>query len=639
MTLPERPEDMPQHIQRMRPYICLALAAVYLGAARGAIVFTQTDGFAHIWPAAGIGLAAMHLCGLRIWPAILLADMASAVMAGQPLDTAFVWSGGNTAALGVSSLLLRRFVPGCAFQKSARGMVLFIAFGPLVASLLSASTGWLGAEFTSRPIPSGFPHLIWAWFLSDFSGIVVLTPLVLGWLSERPSVPPRLVSVEGLALCASLAFMSWLIFGVGAGSDVLEYPLSFGLFPFLAWATFRLDTRSLTLVHLLLAGYALMPTMEGYGPFAIIEHPHSIHLLQLFVSGIASTSLIIHAILHERAQAETALRASRDELQQLNDRLEERVAERTAELTTALADLRTAGEIYRNIFTHAVDGIFQTDAEGRVTHANASLAHILGYDDANDLLREVNTLPHAIMLASEDDAPRFHALISAKGAAETFEFLARKADGGHAWLSMSVRAALDSAGRVTGMNGIVRDITDQKRSQQALARRATHDELTGIANRSLFHEAFARMLTLAQRNGTGLGLLYIDMDNFKHVNDTYGHNAGDAVLVEAVARMRSRLRKSDLMARIGGDEFAILLPDTTTREQAEAVAHDILATLDRPFDLDCGRIDIHASIGASLYPQDADTAQGLLEQADAAMYRAKRNARNASGPTSGSRKE
>lgn len=605
------------------PLVCITLALGYFCTAQFSVYIASSQGYAHIWPASGIGLAAIYLCGLRIAPAIFLADFCTAFITGQPLDTALLWSGGNAIALAVSGTLLRRYCWQPLFHEGAKGMVLFTILGPFLASLISVITATIGTIYTSRAIPAEVATLLWGWFLSDFSGIIMITPFLVSWLTQRNAHPERLLRRESLLLYTFTAAIMWGIFASPLGTNIVEFPFPFALLPFLAWATFRLDIRSLTLMLFTLSGYSLLMTLAGGGPFAQFPEPHGTQLLQLFISGIITTSLIIHAILQERSRAENALRRSKEALEHINERLEERVAERTDKLSRALSDLRTAGDIYRNIFHHAVDGIFQTDGAGNLTHTNTSFAHIIGYDSPRDALDGVGNI-FSGLLTSPDEGARLLGLLETKGVADEFDFLGKHATDEEIWLAMSIRATKDEAGSIRSLNGIVRNITERKRCEESLTRRAMHDELTGIANRYIFHESFAQALSLAKRKKRGLALLYIDLDDFKKVNDAYGHMAGDTVLVEAVRRMKGRLRKSDLIARLGGDEFAILLPEAETQHEAQAVAEAILSTLSNPFSLPEADVVISASIGGSIYPQDGTTAEALVKHADSAMYESKR---------------
>ncbi len=162
-------------------------------------------------------------------------------------------------------------------------------------------------------------------------------------------------------------------------------------------------------------------------------------------------------------------------------------------------------------------------------------------------------------------------------------------------------------------------------AEKALEHMATHDVLTGLPNRRLFNDRIALELARAERNRSKLGLMLFDMDNFKEINDTYGHNVGDQILQIVGKRISNLLRKSDTIARIGGDEFVIILPEQNTMEGTFDIIKRIEEAFQSPIKVEKFDIRVGASIGISLYPEDSQDADGLIKEADTAMYRAKKN--------------
>jgi diguanylate cyclase (GGDEF)-like protein len=171
------------------------------------------------------------------------------------------------------------------------------------------------------------------------------------------------------------------------------------------------------------------------------------------------------------------------------------------------------------------------------------------------------------------------------------------------------------------------DITEQKRAEERIQHAAYHDVLTGLPNRLLFNERLGQAISHAKRNRTQFALLYIDLDKFKPVNDTFGHAAGDWLLQAVARRIGEQVRESDTVARIGGDEFTVILREVAGREAVLAVARKIIAALCAPFLLGerAQSATLGASIGVALYPGDALDHETLIKLADASMYRAKIN--------------
>ena len=176
--------------------------------------------------------------------------------------------------------------------------------------------------------------------------------------------------------------------------------------------------------------------------------------------------------------------------------------------------------------------------------------------------------------------------------------------------------------------GVMRDITVRKQQFEQIEFLAHHDALTGLPNRHLFDDRLKQALIVAGRRQSRLALMFIDLDKFKLINDTLGHEAGDIVLKSAAARLLDRVRASDTVARVGGDEFAVILDDVGANENAAQIAQDIISTLTTPIEAGGEQCIVGASIGIALYPEDADTASGLLACADETMYRVKAAGRN-----------
>jgi diguanylate cyclase (GGDEF)-like protein/PAS domain S-box-containing protein len=196
------------------------------------------------------------------------------------------------------------------------------------------------------------------------------------------------------------------------------------------------------------------------------------------------------------------------------------------------------------------------------------------------------------------------------------------------WVSSVYRPHLDEAGNVVGVVGLIRDITARKAAEQQIEYQAYHDALTGLANRRLFQEHLSLALALAQRRNSIVAVLFLDLDHFKLVNDSLGHSVGDALLREVAQRLKATVREGDTVARVGGDEFTIVLQDLPRSDAAAVVARKVLRTVAAPMDVEGHRLYVTTSIGITLFPDDGDDAETLLKNADTAMYRAKSEGRN-----------
>jgi len=280
--------------------------------------------------------------------------------------------------------------------------------------------------------------------------------------------------------------------------------------------------------------------------------------------------------------------------------------------------LRASEERFRSLVQNSSDVISIVDADGAVRYHSESVRRVLGYDPAELVDHDPLSLVHP---DDRERVARFVAEASLRTgvtAAETWRV--RHRDG--TWLhTETVAANLLEDPNVRGLVLNTRDVSDRKELEAQLVHQAFHDGLTGLANRTLFAERVEHALG---RSGPGdLAVLFIDLDDFKHVNDSLGHAAGDRLLVAAARRLQGCLRPTDTAARLGGDEFAVLLERVTDAEAAEAVAGRVLDTLHQPFGLNGRTIPIKASLGVAVGRPGVDQAEELLRNADVAMYAAK----------------
>jgi len=301
--------------------------------------------------------------------------------------------------------------------------------------------------------------------------------------------------------------------------------------------------------------------------------------------------------------------------QQLEPSLEQLVQQRTQELRLNEARLRS-------LVSLSSDWIWEHDEEGRLTYlsegaslaSGRSLADLLGRRaqefegfDCEERMR----VRHAQALARHES---FRDVV----------YGARAADGSMRYFSISGEPVSDAQGRFVGYRGVGTDVTLATQASRELSMMARFDALTGLPNRAQFVEELDRVVARSRRSDGQFGLCFIDLDGFKQINDTLGHGIGDTLLRAVAGRLQEQVRSGDIVARMGGDEFTILLGRLSSAEEGVAIARRLLAALSRP--VRCGGRDLFvtASIGGSFHPGDGDTAEILLRHADLAMYQAKR---------------
>ena len=225
-----------------------------------------------------------------------------------------------------------------------------------------------------------------------------------------------------------------------------------------------------------------------------------------------------------------------------------------------------------------------------------------------------------------DDRERFmSAGVATAERGEIFacEYRVNARGGGTRWISARGQPVFDASGGVQRIIGVAQDVTERKRSEDEARFLAHHDTLTGLPNRRLLDDRLRQAVYLAQRHDSKVAVMLLDLDGFKDVNDSLGHRAGDAVLREVAQRLMGCMRKSDTLARQGGDEFVIVIPDLGIEADCQTIAEKVLRALESEFRVDGRGFRIGASIGISLYPADAGDGEALLRNADIAMYRAK----------------
>lgn len=282
----------------------------------------------------------------------------------------------------------------------------------------------------------------------------------------------------------------------------------------------------------------------------------------------------------------------------------------------------------RSIVDTAMDAVVQMDAEGRITGWSGSAAKMFGWSREEALGLSLHTLiipvqyrePHLQGMA------HFHKTGEAPILNKPIETLALRRDGSEFHVDLAI-SMVTWEGK-SEFCAFISDITQKKEADAMIRHQANYDPLTKLPNRHMFHVHLKQELLNAQRSRLALALMFIDLDRFKEVNDTLGHNIGDQLLAEVAQRLSASVRKSDIVARLGGDEFTIILSQLADATQVEIVAQNILRRLAEPFTLNNETAYVSASIGITLYPEDSDDVEQLLMNADQAMYVAKRKGRN-----------
>jgi len=317
--------------------------------------------------------------------------------------------------------------------------------------------------------------------------------------------------------------------------------------------------------------------------------------------------LILNRLKRHKQQAFEQLRA-------LNLNLEAKVADRTKAL----------GKLSKAVTQSPVE-VLITDLRGVIEYVNPMFTVLSGYTNREVLGTNISDLQTARQnkrLLREI----WQTLI--KGNSWHGEMMNHHKNGRQYWLRFSISPVRDNAGQITHFIGIGEDITQKREQEERIRYQAQYDELTGLPNRALAQDRLQQAIRLASRTDDKVVLMFVDLDDFKKVNDTLGHDAGDVLIFEAAQRLRQVIRESDTVARLGGDEFLIIIQQIHDLNAIEAIAQHIIEQFSTPFALDGAEFIVTTSLGITLYPDDGTDARELMRAADLAMYQSKAEGKN-----------
>ncbi|MDN3516177.1 EAL domain-containing protein [Aquisalimonas lutea] len=289
--------------------------------------------------------------------------------------------------------------------------------------------------------------------------------------------------------------------------------------------------------------------------------------------------------------------------------------------------LRRSERLYQFIVDNSPDLIYVLDNEGRFTFVNNTVRHLLGYQPEMLLGRHFSQ----IIVRADRALARycFNERRTGDRATRGLELRLQRSGGGdpvHVDLNatgMYGDGGGDPEGGFLGTYGVARDVTERKHAEAIIRHQAYHDMLTGLPNRALFQDRLRQSLAQARRSQNRAAVLFLDLDRFKMVNDSLGHSFGDRILEQVARRLRECLREGDTLARMGGDEFTVLLPKLEREDSAARVAQKCVGALETPFELDDQEVYLGVSIGIAVYPEHGETMESLVKHADTAMYHAK----------------
>jgi len=584
-----------------------AIAAAYCAASWLGVWLSRDAGnVAAFWPADGL-LLGILLRHRGRWAATLGAcagaKLAVKLLLGSGLIVSAGFIASNMLQVAIALALLARLTGLPLRLTSLRELAAFALAAGIVGPAIGASTaalmlhGALGAPF----------WLMWrTWWIAGAVGMLLVAPAIAaydGCLELRRFLAGR----RGHLAAAELATVVSLLLGglwlVAIGNNY-GCPSLFA--PILLWAALRFGIGPTAAAGLAVGLGATVAAALGAWPLPYATDAavaDRLGPLQLFLVVTALPPLVVAVVTAERARAQAAL------------------AESERRYAFALEAAR--------------DAFWDWHIPSGESRASPRWEAMLGYapgelpQGAEDWARTV----HPDDVGAVIDAVERHL----QGVTDLFEaeYRSRHKDGHWLWLASRGRIMeRDAAGRPVRMLGTTTDVTERKRLELELERRATRDPLTGLANRALFAADLKRALARAARDGGRLAVMLVDLDRFKEVNDTHGHAAGDALLVEVARRLEGAVREGDLVARLGGDEFAVLATGTAQDRGFAVLADRIVARLAEPLPLGDRELAPGASLGLAVHPDEPGGPEELLAAADRALYAVKAAGRGgwAGGP-------
>ncbi|MGE5624435.1 MAG: EAL domain-containing protein [Bacillota bacterium] len=565
--------------------VAILLTGVYYLANRAGLYLKfHFSGLSPFWPASGMAVALLWLFGLRWWPVIVLGEFLGAVYGGRDWVVGLTDSVAQMAEAVLATVLLNGFGIHGEFKRN-RDVLGFLFLGALLPAAVGGGLGALGLMINGALPENMLPKEWGSWMLGDAMGILVVAPLIAHW--RRWPFKGTRAAVEWVMTLALAAAGMLLITRL---PGTLETSLYFLLLPLVVLLVARSGAAGASSIAVLLALFAL-----GFN-LTDTQDPFLVGVRIAFVGATAFTGYLVSAAFAARSAADKALHAEQDR---------------------ALVTLQAIGE-----------GVISTRTDGKVYFMNSVAEKLTGWRTADATNRAIeDVFPLSLASGETEEHTVRHALINGMASEVLSRRLLRDRTGMLRPVEGTITLVRGRGGDLIGGVVVFRDVSEAEQLRERLVREATHDSLTGLRNRAAFD---ARLRELAARGDrrTKHALLYLDLDQFKIINDTRGHEIGDRLLIELTKRLRALVHKPDVIARLGGDEFGVLVEDAhegTVMLLAEELRRTVLDYRFKEHDL---TFNVGVSIGVTMFVP-GERAPDVLSRADIACYIAKGAGRNA----------
>ncbi|HEY7986117.1 MAG TPA: EAL domain-containing protein [Methylophilaceae bacterium] len=563
----------------------LAIAIVLL--AKLALSFFSANGFVSIvWPPSGLTFAALLIGGKRYWPAVLAGSLIEGYMQGLAPLVFCLLAIGKTLEPVIGVWLLKsnsRFNNALIHPRDYLWLGLSAALSACISAVIGVATLLAAGILQPNVAMQNLLH----WWQGDVLGILLMVPIILvcryaphEWIKQERKLE-TFVCIGLAAIIGQIIFMGWLHDSFGAIAR------GYWMFLFIFWAAVRFGRHPVLVVIFVTALQGLLGASKGVGLFASDAENNSLTNFWFYMLVLTVIGISLMLSIYERRLAATELRAILDNFPFM---------------------------------------VWLKDRQGRFVAVNNAYAHACGFDSPKKLVgkTDLDVWPADLAEAYRADDMQVMSSLSNKNMEEQVEEIGQP----RRWFETYKAPVINAEGELFGTTGFARDVTERKEAEQIIWQQANFDPLTELPNRRMMHDRLDLEIKKAHRSNHSVALLFIDLDHFKEVNDTMGHAIGDILLQEASRRLRSCVRETDTVARLGGDEFTIILGEVDDMKNVERISQDVLQNLAMPFKLGTEISYISASIGVTIYPDDATDAEALLKNADQAMYAAKNQGRN-----------
>ncbi|MFT5852049.1 MAG: diguanylate cyclase (GGDEF)-like protein/PAS domain S-box-containing protein, partial [Colwellia sp.] len=546
----------------------IAVLVIYLGLAKLCLAFSIIDSSDTIfWPASGLSLGILLIAGPKCIPAIFGGALAFGLMIGDTLSFSSLTALGNTLETLCAYWLLTYFRPISRSLGSYPDLFKLLFYGAILSTLISAIIGPLSLVVLQQVELSLLPSIALRWWVAHALGITFMTPLILLWYQSRQPFENK-ITLELITF-----FSLTILIGHGIGD------------------------------------YGNEIQMSG--------------LVNLSVFGMFVGVGVILMITAENRNNQNKVKSNAMEF---GDKTKKPI--HTLGINTNITNIRLYEDklkLATSVFTHAQEGIMITDTKACIIEVNDAFIKMTGYS------REELINQNPRMLQSGRQPLTFYKNMWRELTATgqwTGELWNRRKDGEIFAVRKNISAVYDEHGITKNYVAMSTDITLMKEHQGQLERSAHFDILTNLPNRVLLADRLSQAMLQCSRHQQSLAVVFLDLDGFRGVNDAYGHSVGDELLIALSARMKEALREGDSLARIGGDEFVAVLTDLTTVEDCEPALERLLLAASEPTTIGGVVLNVSASIGVTLYPQDNVNVDQLVRHADQAMYVAKQSGKN-----------